>query len=67
MEYKSDLGMAIEAFEDEINGIESYNKMLETVECPELHKIVSKAVDEEKPHAAMLLQWINGKAKDVLN
>ncbi len=66
MKERTDLLMAIERFEDEINGINEYKEMIEVVKCPDLLKIFSEFLATEKKHATTLLGWINSKAQETL-
>ena len=61
-----DMAMAIDAFEDEIKGIESYTAMIEQTTCPQLKEVFSHALIAERKHAGLLLNWINAAAAEVI-
>lgn len=65
-EYKTDMQMAIESLEDEMNGIEEYKYMIAKTKDQEFHKMLSDILAVEKQHATMLLNWINQKAPYML-
>lgn len=67
MEERSNIAMAIEALEDEMDGVKHYTEMLENVTCPELRKIIVENLNSEKKHAGALLSWINAAAHKVLS
>lgn len=58
--------MAIEVLEDEVKGIEEYKEMLQYIECPELRKIFTEALMDEKKHVNAILRWINTRTQKVL-
>lgn len=58
--------MAIHALKDEIEGVGEYRKALAACKSPELSVIFERALESEKEHAAMLLDWVNVNAKKYL-
>jgi hypothetical protein len=66
MQEKDDFAMALEALEDEYDGVVKYSEMFEVAECSQLRKIFGDAHEAEKQHATALLNWITSKAKSVL-
>ena len=62
MEYeteKTDIEMAVEQLEDEVNGITAYKILYDTATCPQLKKIAQQHMLSEKQHALQLIAWIN--------
>lgn len=66
MSEMNNLKMAMEAFEDEIEGAEEYRKMHDMATDPALKKLFHDNMNTEKKHAASLLNWINAAAQQVL-
>ncbi|MFA6089215.1 MAG: ferritin [Candidatus Woesearchaeota archaeon] len=54
----SDLKKARQSMIEELEAINWYETRLETAKDEELKKILKHNRDEEKEHAAMLLEWI---------
>ena len=57
---------ALEAFEEEIEGIEEYTRVVKDIEDNNLKRIFTDLINVEKQHANTLLNWINNKAKEKL-
>lgn len=53
-----DMHRAITSLMEELEAIDWYNQRIETCEDEELRKILIHNRDEEKEHAAMVLEWI---------
>jgi len=53
-----DLHMAIESLKEELEAIDWYNQRIEASKEKELKALLAHNRDEEKEHAAMLLEWI---------
>jgi uncharacterized protein len=53
-----DVHCAIVSLMEELEAIDWYNQRVETCTCSELKAILAHNRDEEKEHAAMLLEWI---------
>jgi len=49
---------AISSLMEELEAVDSYNQRVEACKDPELKAILAHNRDEEKEHAAMLLEWI---------
>lgn len=65
-EYTDDMEMAIHALKDEIEDVGEYRKALAACKNPELASIFEKAMNAEKEHSSMLLDWINKNASSIL-
>lgn len=65
-EYTDDMEMAIHALKDEIEGVGEYRKAHAACKNQELASIFERALEAEKEHAAMILEWINKNAGSVL-
>jgi uncharacterized protein len=53
-----DLHMAIESLKEELEAIDWYNQRIDASEDKDLKALLAHNRDEEKEHAAMLLEWI---------
>jgi ferritin-like protein len=53
-----DMHRAIVSLMEELEAVDWYNQRVDAVRDPELKKILAHNRDEEKEHAAMLLEWI---------
>ena len=53
-----DLHQAIESLREELEAVDFYNQRMEVCKNPELKKILRHNRDEEKEHAAMLIEWL---------
>ena len=53
-----DLHRAITSLMEELEAVDSYNQRVDACKDPELQAILAHNRDEEKEHAAMLLEWI---------
>lgn len=53
-----DLHRAITSLMEELEAVDWYNQRAEVCQDPELKAILEHNRDEEKEHAAMLLEWI---------
>ncbi len=56
-----DMHRAITSLMDDLDAIESYNHRDEVCKDAELRAILAHNRDEEKEHAAMVLEWIRRK------
>jgi len=54
----NDLEMARQSLIEELQAINDYQKRFDATEDEELKKIFGHNRDEEKEHAAMLMEWI---------
>ncbi|MCX7125467.1 MAG: ferritin-like domain-containing protein [Gammaproteobacteria bacterium] len=68
-----DMHRAIESLMEELEAVDWYNQRVDACKDPELKKILMHNRDEEKEHAAMVLEWIrrhdprfNKELKDYL-
>lgn len=68
-----DMHRALVSLMEELDAIDSYNQRALICHNAELHNILAHNRDEEKEHAAMLLEWIrrndpkfSNKLKDFL-
>lgn len=52
-----DMHRALESLKEEIEAIDWYNQRMETCEDKDLKQLLIHNRDEEKEHAAMLLEW----------
>lgn len=53
-----DMHRAITSLMEELEAVDWYNQRVDAVNDPELKKILIHNRDEEKEHAAMVLEWI---------
>jgi len=53
-----DMHRAIESLMEELEAIDWYNQRVDACKNPALKKILAHNRDEEKEHAAMVLEWI---------
>ena len=53
-----DMHRAITSLMEELEAIDWYNQRVDTCSNPELKAILAHNRDEEKEHAAMVLEWI---------
>lgn len=53
-----DMHRAIVSAMEELEAVDWYNQRVDTCKDPELKKILQHNADEEKEHAAMVLEWI---------
>jgi len=53
-----DMHRAIVSLMEELEAIDWYNQRVDAARDPELKEILAHNRDEEKEHAAMLLEWI---------
>ncbi|MFA6330331.1 MAG: ferritin [Candidatus Micrarchaeia archaeon] len=62
----SDLRKARISITEELEAISWYEKRIESAKDAELKKILAHNRDEEKEHAAMLIEWVrkNDKTQD---
>jgi len=62
----ADLRKARASIAEELEAISWYEKRIESVKDAELAKILAHNRDEEKEHAAMLIEWVrkNDQAQD---
>ncbi len=68
-----DMHLAIESLKEELEAVDWYNQRVATCADDELRAVLAHNRDEEKEHAAMLLEWIrrrdtqlSGELKDYL-
>jgi ferritin-like protein len=68
-----DMHRAIVSLMEELEAVDWYNQRAEACKDPELKSILEHNRDEEKEHAAMVLEWIrrrdpkfSGELKDYL-
>lgn len=61
-----DMHRAITSLMEELEAIDWYNQRVDACKDPELKKILEHNRDEEKEHAAMVLEWIR-RRDDVLD
>ena len=54
----SDMHRAITSLMEELEAVDWYNQRVNACKDPELAKILAHNRDEEKEHAAMVLEWI---------
>ena len=64
---------AIDSLREELEAIDWYNQRREATDDPELKAILTHNMNEEKEHAAMLLEWLrrtdeefDGQLRDYL-
>jgi len=53
-----DRSKAIDSLREELNAIDFYDQRVGIVQNEELKKILAHNRDEEKEHAAMLIEWL---------
>jgi ferritin-like protein len=53
-----DMHRAITSLMEELEAVDWYNQRVDACKDPELAKILAHNRDEEKEHAAMVLEWI---------
>ena len=53
-----DLHRAIESLKEELEAIDWYNQRVDVCTDPELKSLLIHNRDEEKEHAAMLIEWL---------
>jgi uncharacterized protein len=53
-----DMHRAIQSLMEELEAADWYNQRIDAATDPELKRILAHNRDEEKEHAAMLLEWI---------
>lgn len=57
-EKTKDMHRAITSLMEELEAVDWYNQRVDACSDPELAKILAHNRDEEKEHAAMVLEWI---------
>lgn len=58
-----DMHRAIESLMEELEAVDWYNQRVDACKDPELKSILAHNRDEEKEHAAMVLEWIRRRDK----
>ena len=58
-----DMHRAIVSLMEELEAVDWYNQRIDACKDPELASILQHNADEEKEHAAMLLEWIRRRDK----
>jgi ferritin-like protein len=58
-----DMHRAITSLMEELEAVDWYNQRVDACKDPELRKILEHNRDEEKEHAAMVLEWIRRRDK----
>jgi ferritin-like protein len=53
-----DMHRALQSMVEELEAVDWYNQRIDACDDPELRAILQHNADEEKEHAAMLLEWI---------
>jgi len=53
-----DMHRAIQSLMEELEAVDWYNQRVDACQDPELRAILAHNRDEEKEHAAMVLEWI---------
>lgn len=53
-----DISRAITSLREELEAIDWYHQRVVTAENEELKRIMTHNMDEEKEHAAMLIEWV---------
>ncbi|MFA5040623.1 MAG: hypothetical protein WC464_03200 [Bdellovibrionales bacterium] len=56
-----DMHRAIESLKEEFDAIDSYNQRIDDASDKELKALLAHNANEEKEHAAMLIEWIRRK------
>jgi ferritin-like protein len=59
-----DLKRAIDSLKEELEAVDWYNQRADACKNPNLKKILIHNANEEKEHAAMLIEWIRQNDKD---
>jgi len=59
-----DLKRAIDSLNEEMGAVDAYNQRAERCSDETLRKILMHNMNEEKEHAAMLLEWIRRNDKN---
>jgi hypothetical protein len=62
-----DMHKAIVSLMEELEAIDWYNQRMDSCKDEELKTILAHNRDEEKEHAAMLLEWIRRKGPDLFD
>jgi ferritin-like protein len=62
-----DMHRALQSLKEEVEAIDWYNQRIETCSDKELKTLLEHNRDEEKEHAAMLLEWIRRKDTEFTN
>ena len=57
-EETKDMHRAISSLMEELEAVDWYNQRMDACSDPELRRILEHNRDEEKEHAAMVLEWI---------
>ena len=60
-----DVKVAIESLNEEMEAVNAYNQRADVCEDNELREILQHNANEEKEHAAMLLEWIRQKDENL--
>ncbi len=60
-----DIKIAIESLNEEMEAVNAYNQRADVCKDANLRKILLHNSDEEKEHAAMLLEWLRQKDKNL--
>lgn len=60
-----DMHRAIVSLMEELEAVDWYNQRVDTCKDPQLKKILEHNRDEEKEHAAMVLEWIRRRDKKM--
>ncbi len=53
-----DFRRAIDSLREELEAVDFYQQRIDATKNPELRKILEHNRDEEKEHAAMLIEWL---------
>lgn len=53
-----DIARAMKSLREELEAIDFYHQRVQTARDPELRKLMEHNRDEEKEHAAMILEWL---------
>ncbi|MFA4994530.1 MAG: hypothetical protein WC521_04415 [Bdellovibrionales bacterium] len=56
-----DMHRALESLKEELEAIDSYNQRVDSSKDSELKALLAHNREEEKEHAAMLMEWIRRK------
>ena len=56
--FTRDMHRAIVSLMEEVEAVDWYNQRVDACKDPELKSILKHNADEEKEHAAMVLEWI---------
>lgn len=57
-QYTRDMHRAIQSLMEELEAVDWYQQRVDACKDPELRQILEHNRDEEKEHAAMVLEWI---------